>query len=85
MSEFDLGLINSMGYGLVTVAFDSVQQHYNLVDFIRSEIMDDNGTVDIPMYIIEIKGEFVGAVTGLNTEGELRHKLLQVHSTLKPL
>jgi glutaredoxin len=77
MTEFDSKLIESMGYGLVLVDFDSVPHHQDLVDYIRSEIVDDKGAVDIPMYIVQTEGKFVGAVTGRNTKGELKRKLMQ--------
>ena len=78
MGQFDADLIASMGYELVILKLDEAGAIPRTASYIRKELMDVDGTVDIPMYIVEVDGEFVGAVVGQNTKGELKRKLLMV-------
>lgn len=78
MGQFDADLIALMGYELVVIKLDEAGAIPRTAAYIRNELMDSDGTVDIPMYIVEADGEFVGAVVGQNTKGELKRKLLMV-------
>lgn len=78
MSEFDSELIASMGYDNYVIKLEDAAAVTRLAEYIKSNLMDSDGTVDIPMYIVEADGEFVGAVVGQNTKGELKRKLLMV-------
>jgi len=80
MSQFDADLIAFMGYELVVLKLDEAGAIPRTATYIQSKLMDTYGTVDIPMYILEVNGNFVGAVVGQNTKGELKRKLLQVTS-----
>lgn len=78
MGEFDGELITSMGYYLRIIHLEMAALDEHLAVYIKSEIMDADGTVDIPMYILEVDNDFVGSVIGQNTKGELKRKLLQI-------
>lgn len=78
MSEFDLDLISSMGYDSYTIKLEDAAAVVELAEYIKDNLMDSDGTVDIPMYIVEADGEFVGAVVGRNTKSELKRKLIMV-------
>ena len=78
MSKFDKDLILSMGFGVNMLMLEHAAGLERLAAYIKSEVMDSDGTVDIPMYILEVDGDFVGAVVGYNTKGELKRKLLMV-------
>lgn len=78
MGQFDADLIASMGYELVILKLDEAGAIPRTAFYIRNELMDADGTVDIPMYIVEVDGKFVGAIAGQNTKGELKRKLLMV-------
>ena len=78
MSEFDSGLIASMGYDNFILNLEDAAAVTRLADYIKANLMDSDGTVDIPMYVVEVDGEFVGAVVGQNTKGELKRKLIMV-------
>ena len=78
MGEFDAELIVSMGYNLRIIRLEMAALNEHLATYIKANLMDSDGTVDIPMYIVEADGEFVGAVVGQNTKGELKRKLLMV-------
>lgn len=78
MGNFDKDLILSMGLGVDTLMLEHAAGHDRLASYIKSEVMDPDGTVDIPMYVLEVDGDFVGAVIGRNTKSELRRKLLQI-------
>jgi hypothetical protein len=78
MGEFDAELITSMGYDNFTLKLEDAAAVVEFAEYIKANLMDSDGTVDIPMYIVEADGEFVGAVVGQNTKGELKRKLLMV-------
>ncbi|MGA1495215.1 MAG: hypothetical protein ACO37D_07435 [Rhodothermales bacterium] len=78
MGEFDAELIVSMGYDLRIIRLEMAALNEHLATYIKSEIMGPDGTVDIPMYILEVDYDFVGSVIGDNTKGELERKLLQI-------
>ena len=78
MGEFDGDLISSMGYESRAMKLADAAQNHRLASYIKGYLMDSDGTVDIPMYIIEADGEFTGAVVGQNTKGELKRKLLMI-------
>lgn len=78
MSEFDSELILSMGFELTLLPFDSAIHHEAIASYIKGSLVASDGTVDIPMYIVEADGDFVGAVVGRQTKGELKRKLLMV-------
>lgn len=77
MSKFDGELILSMGFELTLLPFDSAVHHQAISAYIRENLVEPDGTVDIPMYIVESDGEFIGAVVGRQTKSELKRKLLQ--------
>lgn len=78
MSKFDKDLILSMGFGINMLLLEDAAGLERLATYIKSEVMDSDGTVDIPMYVLEVDGEFTGAVVGYNTKGELKRKLLMI-------
>lgn len=78
MSKFDKDLILSMGFGINMLMLEHAAGLERLATYIKSEVMDSDGTVDIPMYILEVDGEFTGAIVGYNTKGELKRKLLMI-------
>lgn len=78
MSEFDSELIASMGYDNYIVKLADAAAITKIAEYVKANLMDADGTVDIPMYIVEADDELVGAVVGRNTKGELKRKLLMV-------
>lgn len=78
MSEFDSELIASMGYDNYIVKLADAAAITRIAEYVKANLMDADGTVDIPMYIVEADDELVGAVVGRNTKGELKRKLLMV-------
>lgn len=77
MSEFDSKLILSMGFELSLLPFEMAIHHKAIASYIKGNLLAPDGTVDIPMYIIEADGDLVGAVVGRQTKGELHRKLLE--------
>lgn len=77
MSEFDSKVVQALGFELVHVRFDDVLDLPRLAGFVRANLLNDDGTIDIPIYAVEVDGKFTGAVTGENTKSELKRKLLQ--------
>ena len=77
MSKFDSELIISMGFDLRLLPFDSAVHHQAIASYIKANLIEPDGTVDIPMYIVESDGEYVGAVIGRQTKSELKRKLHQ--------
>ncbi len=77
MSEFDGALIELLGFEPALVNFEDVLDFPRLAGFVRANLLNDDGTVDIPIYAIEDDGKFVGAVTGKNSRSELKRKLMQ--------
>lgn len=78
MGQFDADLIALIGYELIVLKLDEAGAIPRTATYIRNELMDVDGTVDIPMYIVEVDEKFVGAIVGQNTKGELKRKLLQI-------
>ena len=78
MSEFDSELIASMGYDNYIVKLADAAAITRIAEYVKANLMDADGTVDIPMYIVEADDELVGAVVGRNTKAELKRKLLMV-------
>lgn len=78
MGEFDSELIASMGYDNRVIKLEDAAAVTRLAEYIKSNLMDADGTVDIPMYVVEADDELVGAVVGRNTKEELKKKLLMV-------
>jgi len=78
MIEFDAGVIQTLGFELIQVRFDEVLDWPRLAGYVKTHLLNDDGTVDIPIYAVEIDQRFTGAVSGENTKGELKRKLLQV-------
>ena len=78
MSEFDSELIASMGYDNYIVKLADAAVITRIAEYVKTNLMDADGTVDIPMYIVEADDELVGAVVGRNTKAELKRKLLMV-------
>lgn len=78
MSEFDSELIASIGYDNYIVKLADAAAITRIAEYVKANLMDADGTVDIPMYIVEADDELVGAVVGRNTKGELKRKLLMV-------
>ena len=78
MGEFDSELIASMGYDNYIVKLADAAAITKIAEYVKANLMDADGTVDIPMYIVEADDELVGAVVGRNTKGELKRKLLMV-------
>jgi hypothetical protein len=78
MGEFDAELIVSMGYDLRIIHLEMAALNEHLATYIKSEIMGPDGTVDIPMYILEVDYDFVGSVVGQHSKEELKKELAQI-------
>jgi len=78
MSAFDASLAAEFEWGFGMINYDSLSEYSDIRDFIRVNLVAPDGTVDIPIYVIEGEdGRIVGAVQGQNTKGELRRKLME--------
>lgn len=78
MATFDSALAAEFEWGFGVINFDFLSEYSDIRDFIRVHLVALDGTVDIPIYVIESEdGRIVGAVQGQNTKGELRRKLME--------
>ena len=78
MSKFDEPIIVSYDFELVRVTFNEVLDWPRLTKFVKANLLNDDGTIDLPIYAVEENNFFVGAITGKNTKSEFKRKLLQV-------
>lgn len=78
MAEYDLETIAAMGYDTVILSFENAALIPRVAEYVKAKVMDSEGLVDIPIYILEVDDEFVGHLEGYNTKGELKRKLLQI-------
>lgn len=78
MGEFDEQLISSIGLGFHTLLLEHAAAIERLASYIKSEVMSLDGTVDVPMYILQVDGDFVGAVVGRHSKKELQAELLRI-------
>lgn len=74
MSEFDTSVIQSMGLEFEIIMFDRFLQYPDLAEWTKANLVVD-GMIDIPLYILELDGEFVGAVTGEHTKSEFKRRI----------
>jgi len=79
MATFDSALVAEFEWGYGVINFDFLSEYSDLRDYIRVNLVAPDGTVDIPIYVIEGEdGRIVGAVQGQNTKGELRRKFMEI-------
>lgn len=80
MGLFDSGLLLSMGLELMTITLDEVLSWPIIAEFVKETLLNDDGTVDIPIYVVcsALDGRPLSAVSGRNTKSELKRKLSQV-------
>lgn len=78
MAIFDAALAAEFEWGFGVINYDFLSEYSDIRDYIRVNLVAPDGTVDIPIYVIEGEdGRIVGAVQGQNTKGELRRKLME--------
>lgn len=78
MATFDSALAAEFEWGYGVINFDFLSEYSDIRDYIRVNMIAPDGTVDIPIYVIEGEdGRIVGAVQGQNTKGELRRKFME--------
>lgn len=78
MALFDTALAAEFEWGFGVINYDFLSEYSDIRDYIRVHLVAPDGTVDIPIYVIESEdGRIAGAVQGRNTRGELRRKLME--------
>lgn len=78
MATFDAALAAEFEWDFGVIDYDLLSEHSGICDYIRTNLVASDGTVDIPMYIVEVDGDLVGAVVGRQTKSELKRKLFMV-------
>ena len=79
MGQFDQILAFGLGWNFNAVSFEDAHSYPKLWDYMRLNLLAEDGTVDIPIYIVESsQGTLKGAVQGSNTKSELHRKFLQI-------
>lgn len=84
MAVFDQGVIHSKGAFYRQLELSEVPNAPKLFDYMKENVVADDGTIDIPVYLVEWRDILIGHLQGHHTRAELNRKLSQVAERRKP-
>jgi hypothetical protein len=84
MAMFDRSVIYSKGAFYRQLELDEVPNAQKLFDYMKANVVAEDGTIDIPVYLIEWRDLLIGHLQGHQTRAELSQKLSQIAGRKKP-
>lgn len=84
MARYDRGVIHAKGALYRELELGDVPNAAKLLDYMKERVVSEDGTVDIPVYLVEWRDVLIGHLQGMQTRAELSRKLSQISSVRKP-
>ena len=72
MAAYDRSEIRRCNAYYRYLELDDVPNHRPLMDYLKAEVVSDDGTINIPVYVVEWRGSFLGYAQGQMSRQELR-------------
>jgi len=83
MTKFDRGVVHSRGGYFRDLLLSDVPNNPVLMEYMKANVVTDDGTIDIPVYLVEWRNLLVGFIQGSHSRAEFKSKLVQVIAARK--
>jgi hypothetical protein len=83
MAKFDRTEIYGRGAYYRTLDLGDLQYNPQIKDYLKEKIVTDDGTIDIPVYVVEWRGILIGWMQGKQTRSEFKRKIIQILANRK--
>lgn len=77
MAKYDRSEIRMRNAYYRYLELDDVPNHKPLMEYLKEEVVSDDGTIDIPVYVVEWRGSFLGYAQGQMDRFELRKAFVE--------
>jgi hypothetical protein len=78
MSKFDRAEIHGKSGYYREILLSDVPKDKRLTQYLKDEVVTDDGTIDIPIYVVEWRDLIVGYIQGHKERREFRNELIQI-------
>jgi hypothetical protein len=78
MSRFDRAEVHAKGIYYRDLDLSDLEYNPGLREYIKDNIVSEDNTIDIPIYVVEWRTIFIGWIQGSQTRGEFRKKIIQI-------
>jgi hypothetical protein len=78
MSGFDRSETHSKGLYYRDLDLSDLEYNQDLRDYIKDNIVSEDNTIDIPIYVVEWRTIFIGWMQGRHTRGEFKKKIIEI-------
>lgn len=83
MSKFDRAEIHGRAGYYRELLLSDVTNNGAIRDYLKENVVTDEGTIDIPVYVVEWRGVFVGWLQGQMDRATFRKELVSIISQRK--
>ena len=85
MAQFDRAEIHGRAGYYRQLLLDEVPNDERLLNYLKDEVVTNEGTIDIPVYIVEWRNAIVGYMQGRKERHEFRSELIQLIAERKTI
>jgi hypothetical protein len=78
MARFDRTEIHGRAGYYRDIRLEDVHNDARLAEYVKSNVMTKDGTVDIPIYIVEWRNVLIGWMQGLKERTQFRKELVEI-------
>lgn len=83
MGKFDRAEVRARSGYYRQLLLSEVPNDPRMMEYLKENVVTEDGTIDIPIYIVEWRGVFIGFVQGQHDRMEFRKQLLQIIASRK--
>lgn len=78
MAKFDRVEIRARSAYYRDILLDDVPNDTRLFNYLKDNVVTEDGTIDIPIYVVEWRNLIIGFVQGQKERREFRNELIQI-------
>lgn len=83
MAKFDRVEIRARSAYYRQLLLSEVPNDERLMEYLKSNVVTEEGTIDIPIYVVEWRGSLIGYVQGQKDRMTFRRELIEIISKRK--
>jgi hypothetical protein len=83
MAKFDRAEIHGKAGYYRDILLSDVPKDKRLMQYLKDNVVTDDGTIDIPIYVVEWRDLIVGYIQGQKERREFRNELIQIMAKRK--
>ncbi len=83
MAAFDRAEVHARAGYYRDILLSDVPNDQRLMEYLKENVVSEDGTIDIPVYIVEWRNALIGFIQGRYERREFRSKLVQLIASRK--